>query len=138
MKRRALFSLIVFGLLLPTAASRTIQSNSKVAVPSSAVTIPFEMVNRHIVLKAQVDNSRPLSFVLDTGDQFSIINLDRAKELGLKLQGEVRVGGAGSAVSTGAFVRDSLFTIARVPGILSTAGAGLANREDGAAFGAGL
>lgn len=116
MKRRALFSLIVFSLLLPTAASRTIQSNSKVAVPSSAVTIPFEMANRHIVLKAQVDNSRPLSFLLDTGDQFSIINLDRAKELGLKLQGEVRVGGAGSAVSTGAFVRDSVFTLPGFPG----------------------
>ena len=116
MKRKALFSLIVFSLLLPTAASRTIQSSSKDAVPASAVTIPFEMVNRHIVLKARVDNSRPLSFVLDTGDQFSIINLDRAKELGLKLQGEIRAGGAGSAVSTGAFVRDSLFTLPGFPG----------------------
>lgn len=116
MKRRALFSLIVFGLLLPTGASRTIQSNSSVAVRSRAVTIPFEMVNRHIVLKAQVDNSRPLSFVLDTGDQFSIINLDRAKELGLKLEGEVHVGGAGSAVSTGAFVRNSSFTLPGFPG----------------------
>jgi hypothetical protein len=116
MKQRALFSLIVFGLLLPTGASRTIQSTAKVAVPSSVVTIPFELANRHIILKAQVDNSRPLSFVLDTGDQFSIINLDRAKELGLKLQGEVRVGGAGSAVSTGAFVRDSLFTLPGFPG----------------------
>jgi len=115
MKRRALFSLIVFALLLPTAASRTIQSTSKVAVPS-AVTIPFELVNRHIVLKVQVDHSRPLSFLLDTGDQFSIINLDRAKELGLKLEGEVRVGGAGSALSTGAFVRDSLFTLPGYPG----------------------
>src|SRR6195256_3508594 len=116
MKRRALFSLIVFCLLLPTAASRTIQSNSKVAVPASAVTIPFELANRHIILKAQVDNSRPLSFVLDTGDQFSVINLDRAKELGLKLQGEVHMGGAGAAVSTGAFVRDSSFTIPGFPG----------------------
>src|ERR1700704_547257 len=111
MKRRALFSLIVFCLLLPTAASRTIQSNSKVAVPAPVVTIPFELANRHIILRVQVDNSRPLSFVLDTGDQFSVINLDRAKELGLKLQGEIRAGGAGSAVSTGAFVRGSLFTL---------------------------
>ncbi len=116
MKRRALFSLIVLCLLLPTGASRTIQSTSKVAVPSPVATIPFELANRHIILKAQVDNSRPLSFVLDTGDQFSIINLDRAKELGLKLQGEVRVGGAGSSVSTGAYVRDSLFTLPGFPG----------------------
>src|SRR2546426_1832092 len=110
MKRRALLSLVIFGQLFPAAASRTIQSTSKVAAASAAVTIPFEMVNRHIVLKVQVDNSRPLSFVLDTGDQFAIINLDRAKELGLKLQGEIHLGGAGSGISTGAFVRDSFFT----------------------------
>jgi hypothetical protein len=115
MKRRALLSLFILGLLLPAAASRAIQSNSKVAAPIP-VSIPFEMVNRHIVLKVQVDNSRPLSFVLDTGDQFAIINLDRAKELGLKLQGEIHMGGAGSGVSTGSFVRDSFFTIPGFPG----------------------
>jgi len=116
MKRRALLSLLIIGLLLPAAASRTIQSSPKIAISSSPVTIPFEMVNRHIVLKVQVDSSRPLSFVLDTGDQFAIINLDRAKELGLKLQGVIHMGGAGAAVSTGAFVRDSLFTIPGFPG----------------------
>ena len=116
MKRRALLSLVIFGLLLSAAASRTIQSNSRVAIQSSLVTIPFEMVNRHIVLKVRVNNSQPLSFLLDTGDQFAIINLDRAKELGLKLQGEIHMGGAGSTVSTGSFVRDSSFTIPGFPG----------------------
>ena len=116
MKRRALLSLVILGLLLAAAASRTIQSNSKGAVPSSPITIPFELVNRHIVLKVQVDNSRPLSFVLDTGDQFAIINFDRAKELGLTLEGEIHMGGAGSAISTGAFVRNSSFTIPGFPG----------------------
>jgi hypothetical protein len=119
MKRRALLSLFVFGLLLPAGASRTIRSpsiQSKGALQSSPITIPFELVNRHIVLKVQVDNFRPLSFVLDTGDQFAIINLDRAKELGLKLEGEIHMGGAGSAVSTGAFVRGSLFTLPGFPG----------------------
>src|SRR5258708_1546991 len=125
MKRRALLSLVIFGLLFPAAVSRTTQSNSKVAVPSSTVRIPFEMVNRHIVLKVQVDNSRPLSFLLDTGDQFAIINLDRARELGLKLQGEIHMGGAGSAVSTGAFVRDSLFTIPGFPGFSQPVNAAL-------------
>jgi hypothetical protein len=114
MKRRALLCVIVLGLLLPTAASRTIQSPNRIAVP--VVTIPFELVNRHIVLKVQVDNSRPLSFVLDTGDQFAIINLDRAKQLGLKLAGEIHMGGAGTSVSTGAYVRDSSFTIPGFPG----------------------
>ena len=119
MKRRALLSLFVFGLLLPAAASRTIRSHSiqsQGALPSTPITIPFELVNRHIVLKVVVDNFRPLSFVLDTGDQFAIINLDRAKELGLKLEGEIHMGGAGSVVSTGSFVRGSLFTLPGLPG----------------------
>ncbi len=114
MKRSAALSLITLGLLLSTTPSRTIQSNSRAL--SQTVTIPFELVNRHIVLKVQVDNSRPLSFVLDTGDQLAIINLDRAKELGLKLEGELHMGGAGTAVSTGSFVRGSRFTIPGFPG----------------------
>ena len=76
--------------------------------------IPFEFVNRHIVIPVKVNNSRPLSFVLDTGDQFAIINLDTAKELGLKLRGQVRVGGAGAQLQTGAFVDGATFT---VPGL---------------------
>lgn len=116
MNRRALLGLIVFGLLLPTAASRTIQSNSNVAGPSSAVTIPFELVNRHVVIQVKVNNSRPLSFVLDTGDKFAIIDLERAKELGLTLQGELRAAGAGSERPTGAFVKDATFTIPGLAG----------------------
>lgn len=116
MKRRALLGLIVFGLLLPAAASRTIQSNSNVAGPSSAVTIPFELVNRHVVIQVKVNNSRALSFVLDTGDKFAIIDLERAKELGLTLQGELRAAGAGSERPTGAFVKDSTFTIPGLAG----------------------
>ena len=114
MKRRALLSLVVFGLLLPTTESRTIQSNA--GAPSSAVTIPFELVNKHVVIQVKVNNSRPLSFVLDTGDKFAIIDLERAKELGLTLQGELRAAGAGSERPTGAFVRDSSFTIPGLAG----------------------
>jgi hypothetical protein len=114
-KRRALLCLCVLSLLLPSAASQTTQPpNPGGAAP--LVTIPFELVNRHIVLKVQVDNSRPLAFVLDTGDQLAIINLDRAKELGLKLRGEIHMGGAGSSISTGAFVTGSSFTIPGFPG----------------------
>lgn len=122
MNRRALFAVVVVALPLSAAASLgipsscSIQSPSRPAASATEVAIPIELVNRHIVLKVQVNNSRPLSFVLDTGDQFAIINLDRAKELGLKLEGQVRMGGAGSKLSTGAFVRESSFTIPGFPG----------------------
>ena len=131
MKRRALLSLVVIGLLLlPTAASRTIQSNSNVVVPSSGVTIPFELVNRHVVIQVKVNNSRPLSFVLDTGDKFAIIDLERAKELGLTLQGQLRVGGAGSEQPT--------VYCSRAARILPAREYRLADPEPGAANGAGL
>jgi hypothetical protein len=116
MKRRALFSLIVFSFLLPAAASRALQSNSIASVPAPVVTIPFELVNRHVVIQVKVNNSRPLSFVLDTGDKFAIIDLARAKELGLNLRGEVRAAGAGAERPAGAFVKDSTFTIPGLAG----------------------
>ena len=95
MNRRALFIVVLVGLLLNTAASRAIQSTPKpTAAAPSEVTIPFELVNRHVMLKVKVNNSRPLWFVLDTGDKYAIIDLDRARELGLNLQGQVKVGGA--------------------------------------------
>lgn len=120
MNRRALIALVFAGLLLTATASVTIQSQqpakSVTQKATAPVAIPFELVNRHIVLKVLVDNSRPLSFVLDTGDQYAIINLDRAQELGLILQGVVRMGGAGAQTSTGAFVRGASFTIPGLPG----------------------
>lgn len=111
MYRRAPFALIAIGLLLITASSQTVQPTSKPAAPASEVSIPFELVNRHIILKVRVNNSRPLSFVLDTGDKYAIIDMERARELGLKLQGQVMMGGAGAERPTAAFVKDSTFTI---------------------------
>src|SRR5882672_6412196 len=117
MNRKALLVLFMVGLSLVTAASTTtrssqaIQSTAKPASTPPAVAIPFELVNRHVMMQVKVNNSRPLSFVLDTGDKFAIIDLNRAKELSLKLEGEFRAGGAGSERPTGSFVKDATFTI---------------------------
>jgi membrane-associated protease RseP (regulator of RpoE activity) len=103
-------------MLCRVAATCTIQTVCNSAF-SSDVVIPFELVTGHIVFKAKVNNSRPLSFVLDTGASPTIIQLDRAKELGLRLHGEVGTGGAGSGVRRkGAFVKDAIFTIPEVAG----------------------
>lgn len=116
MKRRAFFGLVIVSLLLNTAAARAIPPTPQQAPVASVVSIPFELANRHIIVKVKVENSRPLSFILDTGDNFAIINLDRAKELGLKLEGEVRMGGAGAETRTGSFVKDATFTIPGLAG----------------------
>src|SRR6266550_492227 len=116
MHRKALSVFIVFGFLFATAASGTIQSTQKPADRAAEVSIPFELVNRHIILPVRINNSRPLSFVLDTGDKFAIVDLDRARELGLNLHGEIKMHGAGAETPTGAFVKDSSFSIPGLPG----------------------
>ena len=96
-------------LLIALAAAQT---GSIVAVqPASATTIPFEVASRHIVVQVKVNNSRPLSFVLDTGANRAIVRLDTAKELGLTLQGEVRTGGAGSGAAAGQLVKGANWSL---------------------------
>ncbi len=121
MHARLLSVLITNLILLSVAASSARQTTPLVqATEKSAATtpivVPFEIANRHIMLKVKVNNSAPLSFVLDTGDKYAIINIERAKELDLQLSGTVRVGGAGASTSTGAHVREATFTIPGVPG----------------------
>jgi Aspartyl protease/PDZ domain len=117
-----LFGFDVVGILMGVALSFTIQSchvvqsTAQPVTLSSDVAIPFELVNRHIVLTVRVNNSRPLSFVLDTGDSVALIDLDLAKELGLNLKGEVKVHGVGAELSTALFVHDSSFTISGFDG----------------------
>ncbi len=119
MNKRTPFITFLLLLCLVTAAALGLQTAAApVAAPQSAaqamtkapVTIPFELYGRHIILKAKV-NGQPLTMVLDTGDQFAIVDLDLAKQMNLNLSGEVKVGGAGAAISTGSFVKDASFTL---------------------------
>jgi hypothetical protein len=104
-----LVSASAIGLQTAAAPVAAFQSAAQ-AVAKAPVTIPFELNGRHIILTGKV-NGQPLTFVLDTGDQVAILDLDLAKRMNLNLNGEVRVGGAGAAVSTGAFVKDASFTL---------------------------
>jgi hypothetical protein len=73
--------------------------------------IPFELVGNHIFLRATVGKSALLWFVLDTGDKYGVIDLARARMLGLQLQGEVPIGGGGEGVLKGSFVKDASFNL---------------------------
>ncbi|HEX5965415.1 MAG TPA: aspartyl protease family protein [Pyrinomonadaceae bacterium] len=100
------------GIGLQSAALRVAAQVAAQAPAASSVRakIPFELNNKHIMLKAKVDG-KPITFVLDTGDQVAIVDLDVAKRMNLLLSGEVRVGGAGAAISTGSMVQNASFTI---------------------------
>jgi hypothetical protein len=60
----------------------------------SALKIPFELSNNIILVQSQVNDSRPLWFIFDTGANSSVINARLVKELNLQTRG--RVGGAAS------------------------------------------
>jgi hypothetical protein len=74
------------------------------------VTIPFQLVNKTIFLQVVV-GSRPLWFVLDTGDKYAIVDLSIAKSLGLELGDQVTVGGGGKQAVMGNFVKNSSFHV---------------------------
>lgn len=99
----------------PLAAPVFLRAQEKPAA-KSVITIPFKLVTRHIIVQVRINNSRPLSFVLDTGDRVGIVDTDVAKELGLKLQGQVRVGGAGSETLLGSMVEDATWTLGGLEG----------------------
>lgn len=87
-----------------------------VGTAAPPVTIPFDLANRHIVLKTRVNGSRPLSFVLDTGADAAIVMTKVAEELGLKQGAPVAVGGAGANRQTGALVNGATWSIDELKG----------------------
>lgn len=97
----------------PVAALQSSQATAKAT--QTPVIVPFELNSRHIILKGKI-NSQPVDFVLDTGDQVAIIDMEVAKRLNVKFGDDVRVGGAGAATLTGAIVKDTRFTLDGLPG----------------------
>lgn len=94
------------------AASALAHGRAQTSAPARAVvTIPFEPSIRHILVKATVNNSRPLSFVLDTGASVALVRTDVARELGLQLGAPVKVGGAGPGTQSGNFVSGATWSL---------------------------
>jgi hypothetical protein len=111
-----LVTALVFALPAVGTNARRLYQPATTASVDAPVTIPFELVTRHIMLKVKINNSRPLSFVFDTGDKVGIVDADVAKELGLKLEGQVRVGGAGAETLPGSLVKEATWTLPGLDG----------------------
>src|SRR2546422_5241444 len=78
------------------------------AAAKSMVTIPADIPGYGLIfLRARVNNSQPMWFALDSGASFPfVIDVRRARVLGLKLQGNLtREGGAGPGVYKVALTR---------------------------------
>lgn len=116
----------VAALPRPTVAQRR---------PASAVTIPFELATRHVIVRATIDQSRELAFVLDTGANTAIVRTEIAETLGLTLEGQVIAGGAGPGRQTGSFVRNARWSLVGLDGFSQPVSLALPLPELSAAMG---
>lgn len=64
----------------------------------AAMRIPFELYANVILLRARVNNSAPLWFLLDTGAGGSLIDSRHARRLGLKYLDKANIHGMGGSV----------------------------------------
>lgn len=116
MNRRRLITLFLILICGVAEFSRHIVPASQKAADPAPVVIPFELLTRHILIKVRINNSDPLWFIFDTGDEDAIVDLKRARSLGLKLQGEVNIGGAGPGSLRGSYVRDASLNVVGLEG----------------------
>ena len=65
---------------------------------NSALRIPLEIDNNIILLRVNVNGSKPLKFIFDTGASISCISSKRAAELGLKSQGQFDANATGGRI----------------------------------------
>jgi hypothetical protein len=62
---------------------------------ASALPIPFQLASNVIFLQVRVNGSEPLWFILDTGAAGTLLDITRAKALGIKVSGGGNVEGVG-------------------------------------------
>ncbi len=76
---------LVAGLVLLAICPSVLGSDIRFTSGRSALAIPFELDDNLIYVPVSINGSKPLSFILDTG-AFTIVDLPRARELGIKLK----------------------------------------------------
>lgn len=96
--------------------AKGVGSDERTAPALSARAVPFDLYHNRAYLQLSVNGSRPLWFVLDSGASFTVINVERAKELGLTMkdEGEVANFGAGEGKTKIASVKVASFNFAGV------------------------
>lgn len=83
------------------SATQPTASRHRFVKGRAALKIPFELMNNLIYVRARVNNSEPLWFILDTGASVTILNERVAKGLGLRALRRERGTGTGGAIEVG-------------------------------------
>ena len=110
---RRLRPIVVAALLMMPCTVVQAQS-ARADIPQAIATLPFELFYNGIYLQAQVNGSRPLWFVLDSGASGCIVDLIHARALGLKTKDTVQGRGAGAGTVDVVRLED---TYASLPGV---------------------
>ncbi|CAN5560421.1 hypothetical protein BH18ACI1_BH18ACI1_18680 [soil metagenome] len=74
--------------------------------------VPFVVSNNVVLVQVNVNGSKPLSFILDTGASGTVISENRAKELGLKLEGQTDASTQGGSIEA-AFVKNATLRLSK-------------------------
>jgi len=115
MTMRALTGLFAISMLVLLSASlnayphklksTTLEQNDDVTVVrfdsgDKALKIPLEIDNKIILVRMQVNNSKPLKFIFDTGASITFLSSKRVTELGLKSSGQASGEATGGSITT--------------------------------------
>jgi len=93
-------------------APKVTVSDFSIAGGAAETTVPIMLINNHIYGEAMVNGKGPFTFIFDTGGH-NILTPPIAKELGLKVQGNLPTGGAGEGVMEGGFVQGIDFEVGK-------------------------
>lgn len=74
------------------------------SLPGGRVTVPFRLLNNHIIVDARVNGRGPFPFLVDTGGH-GIVTPSTASALDLREQGESEATGAGEHVATSGYAQ---------------------------------
>ena len=88
----------------PAQSGQTVASRARFTSGDNALKIPLEIDNNIILMRVSVNGSRPLRFIFDTGASHSIIDSQRAEELGLKTQGQATGTATGGKIQ-GSYIK---------------------------------
>lgn len=89
---------IVFCALHPTIFSQ----NRK------PLSVPFQFVNNLVIVRVNINDSKPLSFILDTGASTTVISESAAKDLNLKLENAADASAQGGTIGASTIKNVSL------------------------------
>jgi hypothetical protein len=73
----------------------------------SLLETPFALYSNLIFVSVRVNDSPPLSFLLDTGAGMTVLNARQVKALNLKTEGKISVSGNSADNTEAAFVKDA-------------------------------